>query len=488
MKKAVQALMLMLVGLSAVMIFRAQSTYRDVQPEPFADVGSIVLDEAAITARLSEAIRIPTFSFDDRTRFDRAAFLEFHGHLEDSFPLVHERTERLLVNDYSLVFRLRGSDPRLKPVLFMSHMDVVPVESVSRSAWTEEPLGGRVADGIIWGRGTLDNKQGVMALMEALELQLAAGAMPERSVYFAFGHDEEVGGFDGAKKIAEYFISEAVEFEFVLDEGGAVTEGVMTQVDRPVAIIGIAEKGYVNVRLTVDAAGGHSSQPPPQSAVGILARAIARVEDNPFPADLTFLERTYAAIASETGFFDRFVMANRWLLSPVIEWKLLADSASAAALRTTTAATMVAGSPKSNILPTRATGVINFRIMPGETVETVRDRVAEIVDDERVSVTTEMEVNPSAVSPTDSWGYELIGRTIRGFDAEVLIAPYLVQGGTDAKYFYNVSPNVYRFVMIRIDPNTLTRVHGIDEQIKVVDYLSAVRFYHSIIGRAMRGE
>ena len=216
--------------------------------------------------------------------------------------------------------------------------------------------------------------------------------------------------------------------QIALDEGGAVTEGVLTQVDRPVAIIGIAEKGYLNLRLTVNAAGGHSSQPPPQSAVGILSRAIVRVEDHPFPADMTYMTRTFDAIASHTAFSNRFAMANSWLLSPLIESNLLSNRSSAASLRTTTAATMVSGSPKSDILPTRATGIINFRILPGNTVESVRERVIEIIDDERVEVTAEMARNPSAVSPTDSWVYQLLARTIRGFDDDILVAPYLVPG------------------------------------------------------------
>jgi len=479
---------LVVVGVGSLTIFRTLTAFEDVQPVPRHNLPQLSFEIPAVTSRFSEAIRIPTFSYDDRSRFDADAFLSFHRHLEQAYPLVHRFSQKTVVNDYSLVFHLPGANERLKPVLFMGHMDVVPIEEVSRAQWSESPMGGAVAGGAIWGRGTLDDKMGVMALMEAMEMLLTSGARPQRAIYFAFGHDEEVGGFEGAKRIAEYFESEHLEFAFVLDEGGAVTEGILSAVDRPVAIIGIAEKGYVNIRLTVNAAGGHSSQPPAQSAVGILSRAIVRVEDQPFPAELTFLDQTFGAIGSYAGFSQRFGMANRWLLAPLIERKLLSSPASAAMLRTTTAATMVSGSPKSNILLTRATGVVNFRILPGETAQSVRARVQKIVADERVEVTAEMAIDPSAVSPTDSWGYHLLATTIRGFDDDILVAPYLVPGGTDARYFYSLSPNVYRFVMIRFNAGTMKRMHGIDEQIAVADYLNAIRFYYAVIGQAMQSE
>jgi carboxypeptidase PM20D1 len=363
-------------------------------------------------------------------------------------------------------------------------MDVVPVDDVTLDEWTHEPFAGTVADGIVWGRGTMDDKLSVMSFLEATETLLDDGYQPKRSLYLAFGHDEEVGGKDGAQEVAKYLKEQGVEFEFVLDEGGIVTEGVMKQVDRPVAIIGVAEKGYLNLRLRVDDAGGHSSQPPPRSALGIVSRAVVKVEDDPFPAQLTFMEQTFDAIAPYTPFGNRLAMANTWILGPLIESRLLANRTTAATLRTTTAATMASGSSKSNILPTRAEAVINFRILPGETVESVRDRVIGIIDDDRVEVIAEYGIDPSPVSPTDSMGYELLASMIRGFDDDILVAPYLIQGGTDARYFYAVSPNVYRFIMARATPETLRQVHGIDERIPVDDYLTAVRFYHAVIRQA----
>jgi carboxypeptidase PM20D1 len=367
----------------------------------------------------------------------------------------------------------------------MGHMDVVPIEEITRDQWTHPPFSGTVEDGIVWGRGSVDDKFTVIALMEAMELLLSEGTRPQRSIYLSFGHDEEVGGKDGAAKVAEYFKNEGITFDYVMDEGGVVIEGMMEGLDRPLAVIGVSEKGYVNLVLTVNAPGGHSSQPPRHTAVGILARAIVLVEDNPFPASLDYIKQTFSAIGAWMPFGKRLAMGNLWLFSPLVEGVMLNNQGDAAGIRTTTAATMVTGSPKSNILPTRATAVINFRILPGETVQTVKQRVINLIDDDRVVVTDEFRFDPSPVSPTDSRGFELISKTIRGMDENILVAPYMVRGGTDAKYFYAVSPNVYRFMMIRVDAETIKYVHGIDEHVAVADYLEAIRFYYHLIRQSM---
>ena len=484
MKKALTVLAVLTVVLSGVMLYRAATVFVDRQPEPATGYTELDLDEGGAVQRFAKALTFPTVSYDDRQQFDTEAFKNFHDFLDEAFPHVRERARRVVVNGYSLVYHLPGSDPTLEPVLFMGHFDVVPVEENTLDEWSHPPFAGVVADGIVWGRGSVDDKIGVMALMESLEALLADGIRPRRSVFLAFGHDEEVSGLDGAARVAEYFESQGIRFDFVLDEGGALTHGLLEGVDRPVAVVGISEKGYVNLVLTVNAPGGHSSQPPGQTGLGILARAIVRVEDNPFPARLDFLLPTFDAIGAYMPFGTRLAMSNLWLLSPLVESSLLGDKDSAAGIRTTTAATMARGSPKSNILPTRATAVINFRILPGETVETVRQRIVDLIDDERVQVTAEYGSDPSPVSPTDSRGYDLLARTIRAMDESALVAPYMVRGGTDAKYFYGLSPNVYRFLPVPADARTVKFIHGIDEHVPVDVYLQAIRFYYHMIRQA----
>jgi carboxypeptidase PM20D1 len=484
MKKLFVVLIIILIAVCAVMVYRAATVFDDRQPEPAAGYTAIRIDQQAALRRFAHALTFETVSFDDRSRFDARAFLDFHAFLQTSYPLVHAQARRTIVNGYSLVYEFRGSDPSLQPVLFMSHFDVVPAEENTLDEWTHPPFSGTIEDGIVWGRGSVDDKIGVVGLLESLEALLADGWVPERTLYLAFGHDEEVSGKDGAAKVAEFFERQGIRFDFVLDEGGALTRGLLDGVDRPVAVVGVSEKGYVNLVLTVDAPGGHSSQPPEHTALGILARAIVRIEDHPFPARLDYLKPTFDAIGAFTPFATRLAMGNLWLLSPLVQRSLLGDKDSAAGIRTTTAATMASGSPKSNILPTRATAVINFRILPGESVETVRQRVAKLVDDDRVRITTEYGTDPSPVSPTDSRGYAIIARTIRAMDERALVAPYMVRGGTDAKYFYALSPNVYRFLPLPIDADTVRYIHGIDEHVTADDYLQAIRFYYHLVRQA----
>lgn len=490
MKKVLILFLVAVVLLAGVMLYRAETVFEDRQPAPAAEAVPIDLDQQRSLRRFSDALKIPTISHDDRDDFDPAAFRAFHDFLQAAYPRVHQRMERTVINDFSLVYHLPGSDDRLEPVLFpvlfMGHMDVVPVEDITLNEWSHPPFGGTIDDGIIWGRGSIDDKLGVIGLMEAMEHLLEQNIEPARGIYLAFGHDEEVSGKDGAREIARYFESKGIRFDFVMDEGGVVTEGILTATDRPVAIIGVSEKGFVNLRLTVNAPGGHSSQPPEQSAVGILSRAIVRVEDSPFPARLDPIVQTFDAIGAYTAWKTRLIMGNLWLLGPLVEKEMLASKDDAAGIRTTTAATMISGSPKANILPTRATAVINFRILPGETVDSVRQRVIEVIDDERVQVSAEYGNNPSPVSPVDSRGYQLIASTIRAFDESVLVAPYMVRGGTDAKYFYALSPNVYRFMMLTVDSGTIRYIHGIDERVAIDDYLRIIRFYSLLIGRAMK--
>ena len=484
MKKFFLGIAAVLVGIIAIVIFRANTVFEDVQLEPAKNLAQVELNEEQVVERMAGAIRFRTISHDDRSNFDADAFLAFHDYLRESFPRVHERAKLTLINDYSLLFQITGTNLSLKPVMLMGHMDVVPVDDVTLDEWTHDPFAGEIVDGEIWGRGAIDNKLSVMSFLEAIESLIRDGFEPERSLYLSFGHDEEVGGQDGAKAVAEHLKEQGIEFEFVVDEGGVVLDGVIDSVNRPIALIGVAEKGYLNLRLRVDAPGGHSSTPPPQSGVGIISRAIVKLEEDPFPTELTHIKKSFDAYAPHAQFTHRLAMANTWLLGPVIKAVLVNDPATAASMRTTTAATMTSGSSKSNILPTRAEAVVNFRILPGETAESVRKRAIDIIDDERVEVIMETNINPSPVSPTDSLGYELLAQTIRGFDDDILVAPNLLSGGTDARYFHAVSPNVYRFIMVRATSETLKIVHGIDERIAVEDYLTAIRFYYALIRQA----
>ena len=468
---------------------RAHLTYSNQQLPPQSATSGLVIPinsglDLALD-RLSQAIRIKTISYDDPNKVDYQAFLDFHRHLLKAFPLVHQHANKTIISDYSLVFHLKGHNQSLKPALFLAHMDVVPVDDNTLQQWQQPPFDGNISQhnnqAIVWGRGALDNKGGLMALMEALEYLLANNQLPARDIYFAFGHDEEVGGSQGAKQIAQYLKSKNLDFEFVLDEGGAITEGMMQGIEQPVAMIGVAEKGFANIHLTVEQAGGHSSQPPMNTAVGILSQAIVNLEQNPFPANLVFTKMTFNAIGSYAAFGSRLAMANLWYTAPLVKSALLKNPKLGASLHTTMAATMMQGSSKSNILPTKATAVVNVRIFPEQTSEQIQNRMSEIIDDPRVKLHRTMVSEPSPISPIDNPQYQRIARAIRSLDNNILVAPYLTQAGTDSKYYYQLSDKVYRFLMARVNNKTLNRIHGIDEQISAEDYLNTIKFYHQII-------
>ncbi len=484
MKKLLMYIFMIVVVVVLVGVYRANTVYVDNQYYPSVQTRKVAVDRELVVKHFQQAIQIATISKDYPAPVTPEPFLAFHQHLTDSFPAIHDYAERTIINDYSLVYKFEGTQKDLKPVLFMGHMDVVPVDDETLDKWTHAPFAGIIADDQIWGRGAIDDKSTVMALMEAMELTLKQGKHPKRTVYFAFGHDEEIGGSQGAKKIAEYFQQQGLSFEFVLDEGGLILEDVIQTVEQPVAIIGVAEKGHVNIRLIAERPGGHSSMPPENTGPGILAQAIVKLEENKFPATLEYTNIMFDEIGSFADFKTRFAMANQWLMSPLVKYSMLSAQNTAAGLRTTTAVTMLKGSSKSNILPTKATAVVNFRILPGETWKSVLAQVKTIIDDPRITYEVFMNNNPSSVSSTDSLGYQLIEQTIREFAEDALVAPYLVMGGTDSRYFYPLTDSVYRFLMIRLNPSTMGIIHGIDERISVDNYVMGIQYFYELLRKS----
>jgi carboxypeptidase PM20D1 len=365
-------------------------------------------------------------------------------------------------------------------------MDVVPVIPGTEEIWEHPPFGGVIADGQIWGRGSLDDKSTVMAVLEAVELLVSSGFQPRRTIYLAFGHDEEVGGPEGAHRIAETLAARGIDsFAFILDEGGFIGEGIASGIDGKVAVVGIAEKGFVSLELVVEGEGGHSSAPPDHTALGILSKAVTRLEENPFPARLEGTTREMLGfLAPEMPFVAKMVLGNLWLTRPLVGRLMLADPSTAAMLRTTTAVTIMEGGVKENVLPIEARAVVNHRIIPGETVESVTRRVQEIVDDDRVRVSPlGWSGEPSPVSDPSSQAFELIGRTLLEVapDEAITVTPYLVIGGTDAKYYSGRSDNVFRFLPVIGGPDVLEMVHGTNERIAIDSLELAVRYFVQLL-------
>lgn len=484
MRRFLAFLGLALLALLAVVLVRTASVRsRQIAVEP---VEGPAVDARGAAERLAGAIRFPTVSHEGGRRVEAEAFLGLHRYLERSYPRAHAALEREVVAGYSLLYTWKGKTPGLAPVLLMSHLDVVPVEPGTERRWTQPPFAGRIADGFIWGRGALDDKVGVLAILEAIEILLGQGFQPERTVLLAFGHDEEVGGLQGAARIAALLERRGVRPEFLLDEGGAIAVGMVPGLTAPAALIGTAEKGFVSVELVARSAGGHSSMPPPYTAIGLLAGAIHRLEENPMPARIAGATRdSFEHLAPEMAFFPRMVLANLWLFGPLAEKQLAAEPASNARIRTTAAATIIQGGTKENVLPSEARAVVNFRILPGDTVEDVLRHVREHAGPGvQVRRSGPLAGDPPPESDPGAPAFALIQRTVAQVYPGTVVAPNLLAGGTDTKHYQRLTRNVYRFLPIRLTAEDMPRLHGTDERVGVDDYAGMVRFYAQLLRNA----
>jgi carboxypeptidase PM20D1 len=441
------------------------------------------VDRAAAAARLAGAVRIQTISWDDKPDASADAFLALHDYLEKTFPNAHRAMKREKVGAYSLLYTWEGSDKTLKPVMLMAHQDVVPIAPGTEGAWEHPPFSGDIADGFVWGRGAWDDKSNLVSVMEAVETLAASGVQPKRTLIVASGHDEEVGGRRGARAIAELLDKRGVKLEFVIDEGMIVTTGVVPTVARPVAMIGLAEKGYVTLSVTAEGAPGHSSMPAKDSVIGAVAAGIERLQTNQMPARLDGVARqSLEQLAPEMALTNRIVLSNLWLTKPVATSVLAQSPGSNAIMRTTTALTVFNAGAKENVLPGKAQALVNFRIAPGDSVASVLDHARYTVGNPLLKVAVAGEARePSPVSPSDSAAYGLIERTIRETLPDAVVAPGLVIAGTDSRNMSALTSNIYRFAPVRAKPGDLARFHGTNERISVENYAELIAFFHRLI-------
>ena len=451
---------------------------------PVNPVETIMVKEDA-AQRLAEALAIPTIA--QQGNLDSLPFFQLDTFIQLNYPNVDSILEKTRIGTLALFYKWPGKNPKLPPILLMAHQDVVPAEPSTLDDWTKPAFGGKISDGFIWGRGALDDKSSLFSILEAVEMLIKEGYQPERSIYLAFGHDEEVGGQNGAVQIADYCQKEGIQFDYVLDEGQIVLNNALGGLDAPLAMIGIAEKGYATLTLTATLEeGGHSSMPPKQTAVGILSRAITRLEDKPFPAKI---DGATAALFNHVGPEMRLpfkvLFANRWLTKNLLIAQMSSSNTSNALLRTTTAPTMLRGGVKDNVLPTKASAKVNFRIIPGETVDDVVESVRKVINDKRVIVAKPDNpgkgFDPSPISDINAFGFQVIQTTIQQIFPDVVVAPSLVVGGTDARHFTKVSDHIYRFIPIQLSKADLTSIHGINEKISVEGYKRMIRFYRQLI-------
>lgn len=432
-------------------------------------------------ANLSKAIKFPTVSHDIGLPVDTLAFLGFHQFLGEAYPLVHANLKKEIFSEFSLLFTWEGKKPELKPVILMAHMDVVPAGETD--AWEKPPFSGENDGTFIWGRGTLDDKGLLIAILEAVERLIAEDYLPERTIYLAFGHDEEISGYKGAQVIANTLKERGVEAEFILDEGLAISKGMVPMISKPVASIGISEKGYISVSITVEMEGGHSSTPEKESAIIVLNRALRNIINKQMKADIAGPAKDFMRYtAPEMPFLPRAIFANQWLFKGLILKIYEGSSTGNAGIRTTTAPTIINAGVKDNMIPTKAEAVVNFRVIPGETSNDVIKHLEKVISDDRVKVAIFGHAQePSPVSPINSSGFGIIHTTVKQVFPEVMVNPMLVFGATDSRHYAEVSRDIYRFVPVTYTQEDLARVHGLNERISIEDFKKAIGFYYQLI-------
>lgn len=428
--------------------------------------------------KLVKAIQLKTVSFSDRTLNDMDEHRKFNTYLEEYFPMAHKHMEKICLNDFAYIFKWEGKSSNTKPVLFMAHFDVVPVQT---EGWKHEPFSGEIEDGKLWGRGTLDTKNSLVAIMESAELLLAEGFQPERTVYFAFGGDEEIMGLEGAIKTADFLQEKGIHFEWVMDEGSIIAKDMISMTAKPLALIGIAEKGFANILLSATGTGGHSAMPPEHTASGHVARAVTRMEEKPFPPTLSGTVSLFLkALIPHTGFLTAVVLSNLWLFRQVVKQIFIKSPVTAAMVRTTQAATVMKGSTKDNILPDRAEAIVNIRIMPGDTTKKVLKRVKNIVRDKSVEVSfldNKYVSNPVKESDINGHGYKLIEEAVEAVYPNTVVAPFLVTAATDSRHYENITDSIYRFSPMMLTPVDLKTIHGINESISLENFSKMIHFF-----------
>lgn len=447
-------------------------------PDPVVEPDDVSVDPMFAAENLAALVRCRTVSNRDTSLEDRSEFLRFESVLKERFPTVMANVDYENVGDRAILMRWRGKDSS-EPTVLMAHFDVVGVDE---SKWEKPAFSGIIEDGVLWGRGTIDTKGSLSGAMCAAELLMKEGFVPEHDVYFSFASDEEVNGH-GAADVVALFKERGLEPALVLDEGGAVIDGVFPGVKRPCAVVGIAEKGMVNLEYSVSTSGGHSSAPKPHTPVGILSRACVRVENHPFKFRVT--SPTYQmmdTLGRHSTFLYRMIFSNLWLFAPVLNYlgKKQGGQINAIA-RTTVAFTKMQGSEAINVIPTEATVCSNSRILPGESVESTLRRVERTVNDKNVRVRVINGNEPSRVSRTDVPAYDRLKSAINGTWSEAVVSPYLMTACSDARVWGEISDKVYRFSPMRLTKEENDTIHGNNERLPLSTIKETVEFYVRLI-------
>ena len=478
-------LLIFIAPLAFLLAFMLLKTFAlSKESEPVALVKGPAIDQERVSQHLSQLIQFKSISTEGVEGGDKQPFLDIHAWIEKTYPQIGANLEKTTINSYSLLFKWPGTDAKLAPVLFNAHLDVVPVDENTLLSWKVEPFSGVIKEGYVWGRGAIDMKGQAAGLLESIEGLLREGFAPKRTIYLALGHDEEIMGYAGSVKIVEHLKARGIKLAAILDEGGFISAGLLPGSSAPFALVGVTEKGYLTLKLSAAGSPGHSSQPPRQTAIGIVSRAIALLDDHPFHATIDFFLPSLKKIAHLLPFGLQFVIANNWLFKRVLVNQLSKSAQMNAMLRTTHAATMINGGIKDNILPSLATAKINLRLLPGDTIESAIAYINKVVDDPRVEVKVDEENGgweASKVSAIDTPAYLSLELVARQMFNNVTVAPLVFPAATDSRHYQPICDNIFKFSPITLAGDELSGMHGINERISQKSLVGLVAFYMRIM-------
>lgn len=475
-------------GLLAVMLWnstRLPATRIDAE-SPAEEIEERVraVDGDAVVTHLAEAVRFRTISRDSHALPEAKPFLSFHDWLESTYPHAHAAMERERVKELSLLYRWPGRSD-CKPIGFISHLDVVPVEEESIEDWSHPPFAGSVADGYLWGRGSVDTKSNLVMIMEAVERLAAEDFRPACDVYLLFGHDEEIGGSKGAGTMSRSLAQQGVHFDWVLDESGGGS--IHTDGSKKWAQITLSQRGYVTFQVTATGVGGHSAVPLRPNAILRLSRALMRLSDSEFPGELDGLAlEMVKARVQRRSYLEQLIVANMWITRPIVERLVEAIPGGAAILRTTHSPTVIDGGRKDNVLPKTARALVNFRVHPRDDVESVRKWVKETINDDSVKVSIHNERAWEPSPPTDPSApqvkhfKEVLGEVYGPMDP---VIPGFGVAASDARYYASIADALLKFEPVVIRKGDALNPHDTNERLPIDSLPRGVVFYQRLIER-----
>lgn len=436
-------------------------------------------DKDVVINRLAELVKCKTISYSDKSLEDNAEFDKLIALLPKLYPNVFKVCQYNEMPDRALLFKWKGKNDG-DPAVLMAHYDVVPV---NEDMWEKPPFEAVLEDGVLWGRGTLDTKVTFGGVLSAAEHLIAQGFVPENDIYFAFSGGEEVNG-NGALNIVNYFEEQGITPSMVVDEGGAVVENVFPGVKAPCGLIGIAEKGMMNVEYSTKTAGGHASAPKPHTPVGILSKACCKIEANPFKYHITPpVAKLFDTLGRHSSFVFKIVFSNLWLFKGLIDTFLCKKSGGEinALTRTTVAFTQMEGSAAPNVIPPKAAMVSNMRLNPMDNIDSALEYLKKTVNDDSVEIKLLHGMNPSRISRTDCEGYDKVATAVASTWKGCIVSPYLMVQCSDSRHWGKISDKVYRFSAMDLTAEERATIHGNNERIRVDCACRAVEFYIRLI-------